>query len=431
MKLHSKIIVPTLFILFHFTYSFDINHNQANSLVKFIEKVELVSSADLSLENKTALANPLLYHNNCDTLPTILVNCDDGDICTENDVQRVLQADTTVVCIPCAGTPMDCSTVGATMYFSCDDGDPTTFNDKELVLVCNPFVVCVPCSGTMGDCINFPTIEMPCDDGLACTENDVALVLSTDPTIECVPCAGTPLDCSNSPTMMVACDDGDGLTLNDLQIVLSCDNSVICVPCAGTPGDCSNLTTIQIACDDGDPCTFSDMQTVLAADTTVVCLPCTGTPSFNGVTTSFSGDTLMARGTELKYQWLDCLDNFSPIDGASNSYYVPTSGGEYAVEYSNSNCLGTSDCITVSLVNTEDIINLFPNPATNHVEIELNDQNDFPIQLEVFDLNGKRVFEDNLKSQKFTLDTSEFSQGVYFLSFKNDTSRRVLKLLKQ
>jgi CHU_C Type IX secretion signal domain/SprB repeat len=32
-------------------------------------------------------------------------NCDDGDPCTINDVQRVLVCDNSVVCVPCAGTP--------------------------------------------------------------------------------------------------------------------------------------------------------------------------------------------------------------------------------------------------------------------------------------------------------------------------------------
>jgi hypothetical protein len=72
--------------------------------------------------------------------------CDDGDDCTENDMETVLDSDGSI-CIPCAGTPIDCNSMGATTEQPCDDGDPFTINDMETILDCDGSI-CVPCMGT-------------------------------------------------------------------------------------------------------------------------------------------------------------------------------------------------------------------------------------------------------------------------------------------
>ena len=70
--------------------------------------------------------------------------CDDGDPCTEEDMETVL-ADGTI-CEPCTGTRMTCDT-GATEEIPCDDGDPTTINDIEVVLICDNNIICEQCMG--------------------------------------------------------------------------------------------------------------------------------------------------------------------------------------------------------------------------------------------------------------------------------------------
>ena len=50
------------------------------------------------------------------------------------------------LCIPCAGTPIDCNT-GTTSTQACDDGDSNTVNDVEIILDCDGSI-CIPCMGT-------------------------------------------------------------------------------------------------------------------------------------------------------------------------------------------------------------------------------------------------------------------------------------------
>ncbi|MEO1713792.1 MAG: gliding motility-associated C-terminal domain-containing protein, partial [Bacteroidota bacterium] len=66
------------------------------------------------------------------------------DPCTINDEQTILDCDGSI-CIPCQGTPIDCSN-GPTSIVGCDDGDPNTVNDEQTILDCDGSI-CIPCQG--------------------------------------------------------------------------------------------------------------------------------------------------------------------------------------------------------------------------------------------------------------------------------------------
>jgi len=139
---------------------------------------------------------------------------------------------TNTVCVPCLGTPVPCGTDGSCeMSLPCDDGNDCTIDDVEIVLNSDGSI-CVPCAGIPIDCDSGPTSVMACDDGNTATINDMQTILDCDGSI-CVPCIGTIVDCSNSQTSIVSCDDGDDCTTNDFEIVLDINGS-ICLPCAGT-----------------------------------------------------------------------------------------------------------------------------------------------------------------------------------------------------
>jgi len=101
----------------------------------------------------------------CDcSTSTTTMPCDDGDSCTINDVETVSDSNG-LVCVPCAGTPVDCDSGESTIQ-SCNDGNPDTENDMETVLNCDGSV-CIPCEGTpiMNQCnITSLGLEIFCDD---------------------------------------------------------------------------------------------------------------------------------------------------------------------------------------------------------------------------------------------------------------------------
>ncbi len=91
-------------------------------------------------------AQKIVCCGDCDTQPTVDLPCDDGNDCTVDDVEVVLDCDNTIVCTPCAGTLLDCATASATTTQPCEDGDPCTMGEMEVILTCDGSI-CEPCSG--------------------------------------------------------------------------------------------------------------------------------------------------------------------------------------------------------------------------------------------------------------------------------------------
>lgn len=193
----------------------------------------------------------------------IMQACDDGDDCTENDMEGIDNCDDTNICIPCAGTPITCEN-GPTTTLPCDDGDPCTEGETETTLDCDGSI-CIPCGGgTVLDCGNDTTI-LTCDDGDDCTVGETITIRNCDDEV-CVPCGGgTPIGCGE--VTFQPCNDGNPCTLNDQVGINSCGE--VCMPCMGTE-QCR-----PFPCDDGNPCTFNDR--VLIGCDGRVCEPCTGT----------------------------------------------------------------------------------------------------------------------------------------------------------
>ncbi len=136
----------------------------------------------------------------------LFTSCDDGDPCTDNDMEK-LDCDGGV-CVPCAGVPTDCN--GLLTTVSCDDGDPCTENDEQEV-ACDG-TICVPCAGVpVATCSGVaPNVTLPCDDGDPCTINDEYQVDGCDLMTECVPCAGTlspTPDPTPNPTNLACMDE--------------------------------------------------------------------------------------------------------------------------------------------------------------------------------------------------------------------------------
>lgn len=89
--------------------------------------------------------------------------------------------------------------------------------------------------------------------------------------------------------------------------------------------------------------------------------------------------------------------------------------------------------LSVQNPETEDVsVALYPNPTSDIVNVSL-DQNK-PIELvEVFDINGRRLFSQYYNEQPSSakIDLSNFQSGLYVVSIKTKTQRYQKKVLKQ
>jgi hypothetical protein len=214
--------------------------------------------------------------------------CEDGDLCTVNDV-----CDDGGTCVgdetvcededPCTSDACSEAT-GACLFepssgLSCSDGDPCTTGDacNQGTCVGSPKLCddgngCTvdACDGATGTCASEPALGAACDDENACTDGDACDGDGTcgGEPISCEdenPCTGTnceaAIGCVFTP-LTIPCDDGNACTGPDVCKggicdlgPISCDDAVACTGdwCDEETG-CGHEAD-NGACDDGNPCT--------------------------------------------------------------------------------------------------------------------------------------------------------------------------------
>ena len=63
-------------------------------------------------------------------------------------------------------------------------------------------------------------------------------------------------------------------------------------------------------------------------------------------------------------------------------------------------------------------LELFPNPADDHIEIQTSQ---LPCRLSILDVSGKVVLQQVLSNQKNRVDTGSLADGIYFIKLENGT----------
>ena len=87
---------------------------------------------------------------------------------------------------------------------------------------------------------------------------------------------------------------------------------------------------------------------------------------------------------------------------------------------------GTSNEVMVMSTGVENEyfsnIEVYPNPTTNLLTIENASPN---TQISIFDISGRLVHENVSNGTTITLDTSEWSEGIYLVQMTNN--RRIIR----
>jgi len=151
------------------------------------------------------------------------------------------------------------------------------------------------------------------------------------------------------------------------------------------------------------------------------------------VSTTQTGNTIMANLSGAEYQWINCSKGNAIISGAIDASYTATLDGDYAVIVTFKGCSDTSDCVTIGAMDIDDISHkknrytLYPNPTTSHLMISnfsarIN-------QINVLDLNGKTVRSFAPKSN--LIELNNLQNGIYFIQIQEGKDRFVQKIIKQ
>ena len=142
-------------------------------------------------------------------------------------------------------------------------------------------------------------------------------------------------------------------------------------------------------------------------------------------------DTIFASPGGDSYQWVDCNNNFSEIQGENSQSFTPIVSGSYAVIVTQGLCSDTSDCylFTGSGIENDDIrnINVYPNPVSQQLTISglTGDE-----KLIMNDFSGRAISVNLTGEFLDLLDLKRLSPGVYFLKIIRHDQIRLFRIVK-
>jgi len=89
-----------------------------------------------------------------------------------------------------------------------------------------------------------------------------------------------------------------------------------------------------------------------------------------------------------------------------------------------------------SIIKTPDRISIAPNPLNNNTNLCTQFATETTVNIEIFDLSGRLVYESKkLKiqagNQQVQLPLSQLTKGIYFCAITYDSSKKIVKLIKQ
>ncbi len=148
-------------------------------------------------------------------------------------------------------------------------------------------------------------------------------------------------------------------------------------------------------------------------------------------------DTIFALATNAQYQWVMCdSTGYTPISGATMSYYAPTQSGSYAVIITQNGCTDTSACIPIVVAGIGNVssnahVRMFPNPTSHLLNIDV-DPSVGPEAVEVHDLTGKRVMHRIVNGRsRITFSVAHLPAGMYYVTVKGRAATHTLPLIKR
>lgn len=147
---------------------------------------------------------------------------------------------------------------------------------------------------------------------------------------------------------------------------------------------------------------------------------------------SVSGATLTSDQAGATYQWFNCATQ-AIIPNETSQSYTPTVTGNYGVLLTVNNCDATSECTLVDFSGLNELdrfVHLFPNPTNGLVTVEFDSETAVE-KMVVSDNSGRILFTySGTTTATFTIDLSNESKGVYFLSVQIGGQTQTHKITK-
>ena len=146
-----------------------------------------------------------------------------------------------------------------------------------------------------------------------------------------------------------------------------------------------------------------------------------------------NGNQLQAVLSGAAYQWVDCNNNYAPLDGFTFALFDPATSGSYALIVTQNNCSDTSSCYPVLITDIKEvslnhIVSIYPNPSPDG-RINIVCQSQVDAAIDVFDVTGKLVLSNYLPAHGKTSIRIK-GKGMFFVrALFSDGSINVQKVL--
>lgn len=132
-----------------------------------------------------------------------------------------------------------------------------------------------------------------------------------------------------------------------------------------------------------------------------------------------------------RYQWIDC-DTRLRVPGATDSIYVDSTGGKYAVILEKDGCIDTSHCYSINglgLGNNElRDLKLYPNPTDGVVHIETSyDQ----VEIHAFSVTGQKIKTNLISTPTGYKLLLPDEPGMYLVQIKAQHNLKTYSILRK
>ena len=156
--------------------------------------------------------------------------------------------------------------------------------------------------------------------------------------------------------------------------------------------------------------------------------------TINTVDTSVNqnGVQLTSNASNATFQWLDCDDNYAALTGETDSFFVASSNGNYAVEVTQNNCVDTSLCyqinsVSINELDNESLIQIYPNPSKGKFNV-LIPNFDSQTKINIIDIAGKIMHQYTPTANLSVLDL-DIPKGLYIVEIRNKAGSELFKIL--
>ena len=153
------------------------------------------------------------------------------------------------------------------------------------------------------------------------------------------------------------------------------------------------------------------------------------------ITTNTTDSEIQSNVVGAAYQWLDCNDNMSEIDGETSQSYTASADGNYAVQITENGCVDTSACTEITTFGIDDNygiqnVQVYPNPTAGDFTISIGG-NVNSTEVVIYSAVGQVIVKKQINTNETVINLQDYSNGIYFIEIQNGENVMTTRIIKK